>query len=97
MTEAMDIYTEEFDPNADVQIYVVKNISVVAGAIGANSKFYIFIDGGTPISGLAQEIGHALGIPENADDNIDRDNVMSDPQNSGSTKIRRKDWNIVNP
>jgi hypothetical protein len=86
-------------PNADVNIYLVKDIS---GRVAAAAESFdaIFISEEIPHSSVvAQEVGHILGIPEgttDGDDLEDKLNVMSDnPHINGSTQIRRIDWRNV--
>ena len=91
--------------SAGIHIYLVSKMdwTVAAHSTDGSGKSYIFIanesiiGSATPLSGLAQEMGHAFGVPEALDDEDDPNNVMSDPQNIGSTHIRRIDWNAVNP
>ena len=91
---------------ADIDVYLVKSMTdVVARALAGDiavAPTSVFIaesaKGGmaSPLSALAQEVGHVLGIPEDYDDPEDAGNVMSDPQVHGSTQVRKKDWRKAN-
>ena len=67
-------------------------MSVLSGSVAENTKSGI----SSPLSALAQEVGHVLGVLEGDDDDKDSSNVMSDPQVIGSTQIRKDDWRVVN-
>jgi hypothetical protein len=96
--EMIEIYNGVTLSGPGFPVFVVKEINVVeASALATVSATAAFIDENTPLVGLAQEVGHCLGIPEDYDDQIDLKNVMSDPVLSATQKhVRRKDWNKVN-
>ena len=78
------------DPNADVQIYVVKALPVlpviVAGAhLQSDSNHYVYIYEDSTLTALAHEIGHALGISGADHDIYENDELMSESHATGTT------------
>lgn len=88
---------------ADVEIYLVKSMPNSRAVHPSNSKAAFIAEicstgGASPDFGLAQEVGHILGLPESADDPNDSGNVMTDGDSlTGGSQIRREDWLGVNP
>ena len=102
LAEYTTIISAHSNPGADVDVYLVKNMSSQTAARFPDSKATFVAENtksgiSSPLSALAQEVGHVLGVPENDDDDEDSGNVMSDPQVIGATQIRKDDWRVVNP
>lgn len=98
--EFVKISREVRNTNADTNIYLVQKMPHAAASYFPGRGIFITLENSNGVSSLlshlAQEVGHALGLPENYDDPEDADNVMSDPQREGATRIRKKDWRKAN-
>jgi len=100
-----DINSGADNASADGNIYYVKKLLTHTGiTVQVFSSVYIAEEAPTenglqttPLSILSHEVGHLLGLENDFHDVIERDEIMSSPQEFGTKKIRRVDWKGIQP